>query len=111
MTANMETKAIEVRDRGTLIPCLAVRLDGYNGNANEAWLMRRAGYGEPCVLFTRAQGGTAAYDPYSWGDRTMKIAHNYVSENWAKISSGDVVDVEFVLGETSASKRSQRVSS
>ena len=38
-------------------------------------------------------------DPYHWQDRTMQTAHLHIRHNWATLRSGDVVDVEFILGE------------
>jgi hypothetical protein len=34
----------------------------------------------------------------------MSTAHNFIAEHWAELNSGDVVDVEYILGETSAPK-------
>lgn len=48
-----------------------------------------------------------AYDPYDWGDRTMTVAHQYIESNFDQLNNGDVVDVEFILGETSVPKRSE----
>ena len=42
-------------------------------------------------------------------DRTYHVAHLYVQQHWDEITSGDVVDVEFVLGETDAPKESEIV--
>ena len=57
--------------------------------------------------------GKATNDPYKWeslglGPRTMPVAHNYIIENWHDLRDGDVVDVEFILGESSAPKTSER---
>ena len=51
----------------------------------------------------------ANYDPYNWTKcgRTMNVAHRHIEANWDKLASGDVVDVEFILGETSAPKESE----
>ena len=108
----MTHKFIEVRDKGTFVPCLALRVSGL-----DHVLMRRAGYSVdwPLTLFINLVKNECQYDPYSWGGkylihtqkRTMSVAHNYVHEHWDDIESGAVVDVEFVLGETNMSKESE----
>lgn len=112
----IETKLFEVRDRGTFIPVMAtlVRPDNV-GHAHENYLLRRAGYGEDaCVLLCRLECSgvdrNATYDPYAWGSqaRTMTVAHLFILDHWHELFSGDVVDVEFILGETGHPKRSEK---
>ena len=125
----MKIKALEVRDSMTFIPVLAILMhpDPVNHEA-ERYLLRRAGYsvfpgpepaephkfGESVVLVRMECSGTsnnATYDPYSWGmnlSRTMTVAHSYIWEHWSELKPGDVVDVEFILGETKQPKRSER---
>jgi hypothetical protein len=38
----------------------------------------------------------------------MVEAHRYIEENWNALSDGDVIDVEFILGETKEKKISER---
>ena len=48
-------------------------------------------------------------DPFSWSNRrTMHAAHQALEADWERYASGDVLDVEFVLGETAAPKTSER---
>lgn len=108
----MKMKLLEIRDRATFIPVLAVDM---NEPANDAerFLLRRAGYaldGFPIVMFLNAQstGGPASYDPFTWPNRTFRHAHQYVTAHWHELESGDVVDVEHVLGETPEPKLSER---
>lgn len=108
----MKAKTLEVRDAGTFIPILAVDINP--DNEGQRYLMRRVGYpcnGEPNVIVTAlsADGGKAWNDPYGWGGRTYPVAHNYIIEHWHELSDGDVVDVEFILGERPAKKLSARV--
>lgn len=95
----METKTFEIRDRATFISAVGTLM--VPSNELEEKLLRHAGYhgGMTLVLLTRMDGGRAHYDQYDWCDRTMKTAHAYIAENWADLKSGDVVDVEAVLGE------------
>lgn len=106
----MKAKALEIRDEGTFIPMLAVDMNPTE--EAQRYLLRRCGYacdGRPNVILTRLSGdGEASNDPYQWGGRTFPVAHNYIIEHWDELRDGDVVDVSFILGETSAPKRSER---
>jgi hypothetical protein len=123
----MMVKLLELRDEGTFIPLLAVdmnpgvyRDDGPGMSAEyeaQRYLLRRCGYpcdGRPNVAITRldCDGGPCTNDPYHWGEsrRTYFVAHNWIIDHWRDLKDGDVVDVQFILGETSAPKVSERVS-
>lgn len=104
----MEVKILEIRDRATFIPMFAMKMQSYN--SHEHYLLRRAGYSGdyPCILFGRINGGHCHYDPYHWGNRTYTVAHDYITKNWDSVREGDVIDVEFILGETTQKKFSER---
>lgn len=115
----MQAKALEIRDEGTFVAALAVDMNpdlaDQNGPRRQTWLLRRCGYacdGRPNIILTHlaGTGEQATNDPYAWGlRRTFAVAHNYIIDNWATLKDGDVVDVEFILGETTAPKQSERV--
>lgn len=103
----METKLLEVRDAGTFIPVLCVAMK--TTDLSERYLLSRMGFHKDTYLIqlvwiSRQQTN---YDPFKWGDRTMYNAHRYITDNWELLSNGDVIDVEFVLGETNAPKVSE----
>jgi hypothetical protein len=106
----MKTKLLEVRDRGTCIVMLCVDMNPENKMQHRG--LRACGYSPraaPNIMITYAGGGKRAdNDQYSWGDRTYAIAHQDIIENWESYKDGDVVDVEFILGETKEPKISQR---
>lgn len=113
----MQVKLFEVRDRATFIPCFGILMAPADGRANASWeeedyLLRRAGFGfdNPLVIFGRLEGGGCQWDPYAWSvpPRTVPEAHRYVAAHWDELESGDVVDVEFVLGERTEPKASER---
>ena len=88
--------------------------DGQDREA-QRYLLRRCGYslnGPPMIMLTRLDGDAhkAPNDPYAWEDRTFRTAHRYITEHWTELKDGDVIDVEFILGETSAPKPSERES-
>ena len=115
----MDVKMFEVRDRATMMPVMAVRLR--NRNPAEFFLLRRAGFSEeviagpeesaePYIILMRLDPvGEAQYDIYSWEGqaRTMPVAHRHIINKWDKLLSGDVIDVEFILGETQQPKVSE----
>lgn len=111
----MKTKLFELRDRGTFIPVMAVQVTP-GDDFSENWLMRRAGYapGDDCVILCRLScsgvNNNATYDPYAWGQnpRTFLVAHKFIIENFDRLAPGAVVDVEFILGESTQSKVSER---
>jgi hypothetical protein len=104
----MKAKMLEVRDKGTFIPVMCVETK--SENQDNRYLLGRAGFGEnshliQLVWISREQ---THYYPIEWDDRTMYRAHTYITENWDKISCGDVIDVEYILGETDTPKISER---
>ena len=110
----METKVLEVRDVGTFLPVIAIRLDP--ANEAERYLLARSGYGRTAqkqgtfiILFrVFAEDTPANYAAEAWGDRTMRVAHHYIERNWVTLTGGDVIDVQYILGETHLPKRPER---
>lgn len=110
----METKLFEIRDAGTFIPVLAIKLT--STNEQERYLLGRSGYGrtkeehETYIAVCRISGdrGTFTTDPYEQGGgRTMQFAHSYIRNHWDELISGEVIDCEFLNGETPESKVSE----
>lgn len=103
----MTVKVVEIRDRGTLVPALAVRLDVTE--EKERRLLKHAGYGdnpETYVLLIRLTD--APYSPFAHGAaRTLNVAHNYLIENFDKVEHGGVICVEHLLGERETPKTSE----
>ncbi len=105
-----ETKFFEIRDVGTHIPAMCTLVHN-TGEWN--YQMRRAGWGptgSPLVFFlTNLVNMETNYDEFSWkSPRTMPNAHRCIKTHWGILSSGDVIDVEFFLGETTTKKTSER---
>jgi hypothetical protein len=103
---------LEVRDNGTFIPVICIR--PVPVNAEQRYLLRRDGYRgdatEPCIILIDAQCRGVSYDPYNWpgSARTKPVAHDYIRNNWDRLHDGDVIDVEFIKGETANKKSSER---
>ena len=110
----MQIKALEIRDARTFIAALAIDMNPSDDDDDQVrYLLRRCGYpcnGQPNIILTRMDGnGKATNDPYAWGDRTFANAHHHIIENWERLSSGDVVCVETILGERDTPKLSERL--
>lgn len=106
----MKSIILEVRDRGTLIPVMATYISDINGETvEENKLISRAGYGHiGMTILTILESGKSSNDPFKWDEsRTMHNAHFYIHKNFNKLKSGDVIDVEFILGETNVKKKSE----
>lgn len=103
----MQTKMLEIRDRGTRIPVLAIKTT--HDSDKEAQFFRSGGFGERTVIVLKVNPEIAAeYDSFKWGSsRTMTNAHYYIEHNWQDLKDGDVVDVEYILGESDVKKTSE----
>jgi len=113
----MQVKLLEIRDKATFFPVVCVNMnpDRTAGFVewNQTYLLRRCGYpcdGRPNILYTKAMGdgNPATNDPYHFGDRTNTTALNYIIDHWNELKDGDVIDVEFILGETKEKKISEK---
>ncbi len=111
----MQVKLFEIRDRMTFIPVMAIRSS--SRDEAERFLMSSAGYGLTeadhasyyFVIKLPDGEATCRIDPHGWGNsRTMYSAHIYIQTNWEQLESGDVIDIEFALGETTTKKQSER---
>lgn len=94
-------KLFEVRDESTLIPIMAVQ-------TTRCPLFRRAGYDQPEVILTNLNNQRSSHDPYSWS-RTLCEAHKFIRNVWETLEDGQVIDVQFILGETKKPKQSECV--
>ena len=116
-TMTSPVKFFEIRDRGTFIPVIAIRLTAERGTQDD-WLLQRGGFAEwqlrpecqtPYVVVWRLEGGEGNYDPFNWPNRTMAGAHQHILAQWASLNSGDVIDTEYLRGERLEPKQSERV--
>lgn len=111
----MQFKVLEIRDRGTRIDALAIRM--LAENEIQAYYMHRCcGYPSDgsSIMLMKLYDGKATNDPFRWtdlglGPRTMPNAHEYILEHYDELKDGDVVDVEHILGEKPTVKISERL--
>jgi hypothetical protein len=96
--------------RNVVIPVICIR--PVAENEGQRYLLRRDGYAadetERCMIDAQCRG--VAYDCYDWpgATRTKKHAHDFIAKHWHELEDGDVVDVQFILGETTERKISER---
>ncbi len=110
----MEVKLFEVRDSATFIPAIAIDMSTMHMPEAERYLASRVGYGlDRLILFGKACDGKMSYNSFEHSKvcRTMQVAHDYVTEHWNELTSGAVIDVQFIEGETTVQKISERLSS
>ena len=120
----MEGKFVEIRDEGTCILALALRMQAppelriprWKDTLGYWFLHFRSGYPEDgsSIMLICLEDGRATSDPYEWpargmGQRTMGTAHNWIIDHWDELKDGNVVDVQFILGETKTPKVSERL--
>ena len=106
----MEIKLLEIRDEATMFSALCINMNP--GTEPERLHLRHHGYpcdGRPNIVMTNtsADSKPATNDPYAWRDRTFATAHHYIITNWTDLKTGDVVDVQFILGETATKKMAE----
>lgn len=108
-----ETKFFEIRDRGTFIPAVATRYRVAavtDSSIRDHRLLKRSGWGydHPPVTLTHLSSRKASADPHEWcRGRTMKVAHSHIIESWGELKSGQVIDVQVILGEMKKPAASQ----
>ena len=104
----MKVKLIELRDRATNISVAAIKMTPVPGH--ERSILWHSGFhpGDFVFLWDLSKG-KIEYDPYSWGtgSRTMTAAHKWIEKNFDNIKSGDLVDVEVILGEKTEPSKSE----
>ncbi len=107
----MDTKLFEIRDYATcVVVCCTLmqsRVDDHEHTRAQRILSYK-GYNatDPLVLMADITGGRKAeYDPYAWNDRTFQTAHEYISKFWYDLVNTDIVDVEFLRGESEEIKK------
>jgi hypothetical protein len=109
----MISKVLEIRDEGTHIPALAIRMVA--NSAVQSYYLNRCGYPKDgsSIMLMMLYDGKATNDPYEWtalhmGPRTLPVAHDYIIKHFDDLIEGDVVDVSFILGESQVKKVSER---
>ncbi len=113
----MNIKLFEVRDRGTFIPVMAIKLQPENDQ--HQYLLSTSGFGESAeqqgkyVMLLPLSSGSGVWttDPYDFmgPGRTLKEVHDFIIFNCDDLEEGAVIDIEFVLKEVDQPKQSQRL--
>jgi len=105
-----EVKTFEIRDSATKIPVMAVRVHMNLLTRPDFEQLRDGGWAanEENVVYVMEIPSPvrAAFDPFDWNtrSRTFCDAHVYIKDQWDKLESGQVIDVEFINGEKETCK-------
>jgi hypothetical protein len=97
----METKIFEVRDIATRIMLVVISLA--TTNKRELNNLRRDGYNpsEEYYLFIWPGFNEVSYNPDMWiKKRTRYISTSFVGTYFNRLNTGDVIDVEYLIGES-----------
>ena len=105
---------LEIRDEGTHIAVLAIQMKA--DNRTQAYYVHtrtRHPWNGSNVTVMLLDDKRATNDLYEWGalgmgSRTMPTAHDFIEKHFDDLLDGDVVDVQYLLGETKAPKLSER---
>lgn len=129
----VETKLIEVRDHMTCMIMLATRPGQYHPapdtirqplltpthveqRKRESWMWNRSGFGNDSsytrnsVFLTDIDRGETQLDPYDWRNDRTRAAHIWIRDNFDKIPHTGLVDIRYLLGETTEPCTSDYVS-
>lgn len=100
----LPTKIMEVRDVWTFIPAIAIDLRGIMKfpDANVGILL---------MFLSHPVDHKFCLKQYSKFERTMSTVYKYLIKDFTSFASGDVIDVEYILGEKSSVKQSERFTS
>jgi len=107
----MILKTLEIRDAGTHIPALAIKMSHDDPTHN--YQLMRVGFmggSDSQVILMMLNNQEAHSDPYDWnrGARTMPEAHVWIEKHFDELKNGDVVDVDFLYGRTAKPKVSEQ---
>lgn len=106
----MKYKLFEIRDKGTFIPALFIKMEQNDPHeyTRHKYLYERSGLigeGSYSSILFHLNVGEGRFD---WSfSRTMGVAHEYIEKNFDTLEPGEVIDVEFILGESSHPKLSE----
>lgn len=95
-------KIVEIRDRATFIPAMAIKL--LPNNIDENFLFKSIGYwsSKPCILLIPLEApwsSARCSNECRVVGRSMHEAHKWIESNWDSIVNCQVIDVEYILKE------------
>lgn len=107
--AELIIKLFELRDEGTQIHAMAIKVVAQEHLTSEDFILRYAGWGfsQVGIYLTTLHEPKTQYNSSKWNDggRTMRATHDYIKKNWGRLKSGDVVDVEYISGDSREPKK------
>lgn len=105
----MIIKLLEVRDEATCFGVMAISIDP--DNEQQRAIIRHAGFSDrfDAIIMLDMHSCEGSYDPFKQPNygRTRRDAHLWIREHFEELKDGDVVDVQFILGETGKKKEAE----
>ncbi len=105
-----DVKVFELRDRMTTISIMCVRIDLSEVTEPDRFIIRRAGWGSnaKAIYMINLSTCQCIFEPGRWNSHTYDTAHQYVEEHWDELQGGEVIDAEYIRGESEKPKESER---
>ncbi len=110
MMEGAEVKTFELRDRATMIPVMCIFISMSEVKDPDRFLMQRAGWGggQSPMYMININDGRCQWNAMEWNLEPYITAHQYIYENWYQLNGGEVIDAEFIRGESKVPKTSER---
>lgn len=105
----MKFKILEVRDDGTHIPVMAIKMLAED-DVQAYYVHGRAGYPRDGtgIIMMELNHQKAHVDPYDWPNPRTGAAHDYIYRHFDELTDGQVIDIRVVLGEAVDPVKSDR---
>jgi hypothetical protein len=110
-------KFLEVRDAGTTIPIIAFSIAETLNTDSEQMIKREKYYNHTgynvdsgSVFVIKLVEPSIEFDSYNWNEgRTMIKAHQYIEKHYNELNEFDVIDVQYIMGETKQKKNPELI--
>jgi hypothetical protein len=111
----VDSKLFELRAPATLIVLMATKLG--TTDLSESYLLSRSGFGRcnsdynKYVFVYPIDGGKgyAVTDPYEQNITEIRIVHQYIKKHYDELETGQVLDYDYIVGNTDKPKISERL--
>lgn len=99
----MEVKLFELRTQITSTTLFAFKLD--SKNARDRGIIRHSGYKEDAytvsdnlIMGSLEYPERTSYASYEFATYDFQYAFNYIKDNWNRLNSGSLIDVDYLIG-------------
>lgn len=105
-----DVKVFELRDRMTTISIMCIKIDMTEVTEPDRFIIRRSGWGSDAKMLYMINLSTCQciFEAGRWNSATYDVAHQYIEEHWYDLKGGEVIDAEYIRGESERPKESER---